>query len=95
MPVVEEITYDEDGGNYIDMHQIELEEIALNQNPLDKKQSIVVLQNNVHNQKAASAVTKKEKDKITNSGVMVRSEIVPPQMNHLAQGKQCKKQPNR
>ena len=85
MPVVQEIMCDEDGGNYIDMHQIELEEIALNQNPVEK-QSIVVLQPNVHSQKA-SAATKKEKERISSSGVMVRSDIVPPQMSHLAAGK--------
>ena len=88
MPIVQEIIYDEEGGNYIDMHQIELEEIALN-NAADK-QSIVVLQPNVHSQRV-SAATKKEKERISNSGVMVRSDIVPPQVNHQAAGKQCKK----
>ena len=75
MPIVQEIEYDEVGGNYIDMHQIELEEIALNN--ATEKQSIVVLQPNVHSQKA-SANMKKEKERISNSGVMVRSDIVPP-----------------
>ena len=82
--------FDEDGGgNFVDMHQLELEEISLNQGD---KQSIVVLQN-PQSQKA-SAAQKKERERISNSGVMARSDIVPPQMNHMAAGKQCKKQSN-
>ena len=39
----------------------------------------------------ASAATKKEREKVSNSGIMIRSDIVPPQMNHMAGSKQCKK----
>ena len=77
MPKVQEVLYDEERGDYVDMHRIELEEIQIGPHPPEKQSSIVVLSSNVPG-KTASAGTKKEKEKMTNSGMMMRSDVVPP-----------------